>query len=118
MSYDISLLEPGTDDVIEFDEPHQIRGGTHEIGGTTQAWLNVTYNYAKHFVKMGDEGIRTIYGMTGEESIPILEKAISGLKDDAVPINYWKPTEGNAKEALKGLLVFAKARPDGIWAGD
>ena len=95
-----------------------MRGGTYAIGGTRDAWLNVTYNYANHYYRtMGDKGIRAIYGMTGAESIPVLEDAISKLGDD-VSSDYWEDTEGNAKKALCQLLALAKMRPDGIWDGD
>lgn len=118
MSYDIHLLDPVSKKVIEFDTNHQIKGGTYAMSGTTEAWLNITYNYGKHFYRvMGDDGIRSIYGNTGAESIPILESAIEQLGDDIDP-DYWKPTEGNAKRALCGLLAFARMRPDGIWDGD
>ena len=120
MSYDISLKEPVSGEVIQFDAPHQIRGGNYAIGGTTEAWLNITYNYGRHYRRedvFGEEGIRTIYGMTGAESIPVLKKAIAALKDN-VSENYWESTEGNAKKALYGLLAFAQMRPDGIWDGD
>lgn len=118
MSYDIELRDPKTREVIQFDKPHQERGGTYALGGTSEAWLNVTYNYSKHFYRtMGREGIRRLYGLTGKQAIGILEKAISKLGGD-VSGNYWEATEGNAKEALKSLLVFAKLRPDGIFDGD
>lgn len=117
MSYDISLTEPETGTTIQFDEPHDIRGGTYVVGGTSEAWLNVTYNYSQHYRRIGASGIRTIYGMTGKDSIPLLEQAIASLGDD-VSSDYWAATEGNAKQALVGLLSFAKRRPDGIWKGD
>jgi len=118
MSYDIDLKDPVTKEVIEFDEPHLMRGGTYAIGGTTEASLNITYNYGKHYHRVfGEKGIRTIYGMTGAESIPVLEKVISELGDD-VSDNYWEPTEGNAKRPLFQLIALAKMRPDGIWDGD
>jgi hypothetical protein len=118
MSYDIYLNDPVTGCTIELDEPLQMRGGTYKIGGTTEAWLNVTYNYAKHYLRvMGEKGIRTIYGMTGAESIPVLKAAIDELGDDVDP-DYWKPTEGNAKRALCSLLALAQMRPDGVWDGD
>ncbi len=118
MSYDISVINPNTEEVLEFEEPHQIKGGNYAIGGTTEAWLNVTYNYAPHFYKtMGDKGIRCLYGLTGKEAVPILEHAIAKLGDDIDP-DYWKPTEGNAKEALKGLLTFARLLPNGVFDGD
>ena len=55
--------------------------------------------------------------MTGAESIPVLEKAIAPLGDD-VDDDYWKSTEGNAKQALLQLVALAKMRPDGVWNGD
>lgn len=118
MSYDVRLKDSVTDDTIVFDSPHQIKGGTYALGGTTEAWLNITWNYSKHFYRVfGEKGIRELYGKTGAESLSILEKAIAQLKDD-VSDDYWKDTEGNAKKALLGLLAFAKMRPDGIWDGD
>lgn len=118
MSYDISLRDPITDDVLEVETAHQIKGGTYAVGGTTEAWLNITWNYAKHYYRVfGENGIRTIYGMTGAESIPVLKDAIAKLKDN-VSENYWDGTEGNAKRALFGLLALAQMRPDGVWNGD
>lgn len=118
MSYDINLCDPVTRDVLELDDPHDMRGGTYAMGGTREAHLNVTYNYGAIFRKvLGEKGIRTIYGMTGAESIPVLEAAASRLADDATD-NYWDDTEGNAKRALLKLVALAKLRPDGVWDGD
>ncbi len=121
MSYDISLCDPVTHETLEVDDTHFVAGGTRSIGGTKELWLNITYNYGKHFRRddvLGSKGIRSIYGKTGAESIPMLEKAISALGDDVDDSNYWNATEGNAKRALYGLLAFAKMRPDGVWDGD
>jgi hypothetical protein len=118
MSYDICLLDPITKKNILFDDTHLIAGGTRAVGGTREAWLNITYNYSSHFCyALGEKGIRSIYGLTGAESIPVLIAAAEKL-DDNVDEDYWKPTEGNAKRALLGLLAFAKMRPDGVWDGD
>ena len=118
MSYDISLVDPDTGETIELKEPHQERGGTYAMGGTTEAWLNITYNYGPHFRSVfGDEGIRTIYGMTGMDSQQVLETAITKLGDDTDD-DYWAPTEGNVKQSLMGLLRLAVLAPDGVWKGD
>lgn len=146
MSYYISLVDPVTKDVLTLDENQQIEVGPYAIGGTRESSLNITYNYSAIFQKvlvrenkniqitesdaksilMGDFsyedyeeqiGIRIIYGMSGAESISVLEKAISQLSGDTDP-DYWKATEGNAKHALGYLLELAKLRPDGIWMGD
>ena len=109
MSYDISLRDPITHEEIEVDEPHFMRGGTYQIGGCGQ--------YYRREDVLGEKGIRAIYGMTGAESIPILEKAAAALGDDIDP-DYWTPTEGNAKRPLLQLIAMARMRPDGIWDGD
>ena len=118
MSYDIRLNDPITKETIQLDSPHHMRGGTYAIGGTQEAWLNVTYNYYEHYHSVfGENGIRTIYGLTGAESIPLLKEAASKLGDD-ISENYWDATEGNAKKALLQLIALAEMRPDGIWDGD
>ncbi len=141
MSYDIYLVDPITRETLELPEPHQMRGGTYAIGGTTSAHLNVTYNYGEHFWRVFEElpaprplapkwmhtrygdlpesfvGIRTIYGLSGAESLPLLDRAMALLKDD-VTDDYWEATEGNAKRALMQLRALATLRPDGIWDGD
>ena len=121
MSYDISLCDPVTHDTLHANSSHFIGGGTQTIGGTNEFWLNVTYNYGHIYRRedvLGEEGIRAIYGKTGAESIPMLEKAIAALGDDVDNNDYWHATEGNAKRALCGLLAFARMRPDGVWEGD
>lgn len=118
MSYDIDLVHPVSGEVLLLDSPHQMRGGTYAVGGSNECSLNVTYNYAPHFHWIDEEkGIRSIYGLTGAESIPILSNAIDQLGDD-VSENYWACTQGNAKAALIQLRALAQMRPDGIWKGD
>jgi hypothetical protein len=134
MSYDIQLVDAVTGETLELDAPHHMRGGTYAVGGTTEAHLNVTYNYCPQFSRVFEprattaaerhdwgrekfSGVRTIYGMTGAESLPVLDRAISMLADDVDP-DYWKPTDGNAKRALVQLRALAAMRPDGVWAGD
>lgn len=125
MSYDIDLLDPVTRKVIVLDAPHHMRGGTYVVGGTSQASFNITYNYSEIYHKIFPgskdnkdfQGIRSIYGLTGAESIPVLESAINKLANDT-DADYWKPTEGNAKKALMCLLALARMRPDGVWDGD
>jgi len=128
MSYDVRLRgEDG--ETVEFNRPHHMKGGTYVLGGTTLAELNVTYNYSKilHQVltevgpRGGDKhtgGIRSLYGLAAWQSIPILMKAIEQLQDNVVD-DYWEPTEGNVKAALKDLLQLALLSPSGsIWDGD
>jgi len=120
MSYDIYLEHPETGATLELDQPHDIAGGTRIVGGTADCWMNVTYNYSPFLYDVlgSEKGIREIYGKSGAESIPLLERGIAELKSDEGGYSYWESTEGNARRALEGLLVFAKAHPEGIWRGD
>lgn len=117
MSYDIRLRDADGETVC-LDMPHSLRGGTYALGGTTEAWLNVTYNYSKHFYRvLGDKGIRSIYGMRAADSLPLLRAAVEKLSNDTSE-DYWEATEGNAKQALMNLITLAEAAPEGIWDGD
>lgn len=83
MSYDISLVDPVTRETLTMDAPHQMRGGTYAIGGTDEMWVNITYNYARWYYKdyaFGENGIRSIYGLSGAESIPVLKRLLKVLK--------------------------------------
>lgn len=126
MSYDINLLDPITKEVVEINDAHFLRGGTYKVGGSKELTLNITYNYSKilhRVIQLKNTpseyktGIRSLYGMTALEAVPILEAAISNLKDD-VDEDYWKATEGNTKRALNNLLTMCKMRPDAIVEGD
>jgi hypothetical protein len=120
VSYDIYLRHADSPDPIEFMERHQLTGGTYQIGGTTRAWLNVTYNYSQHFRRVLDPevGIRVLYGKTVSETLPLIATAITALGQD-VDDDYWKATEGNARAALLDLFALAARVPaDAVWDGD
>ena len=140
MSYCIELLDPVTKEVLHTDNPHDMQGSTYPINGTTELSLGVTYNYARWYYHAGvfaatkeeSEGIRTIYGKSGAESIPILRSAIAALQALEEDISeqdrlacisvgadgYWMPTKENAIPPLYQLLSMAQLRPDGIWDRD
>lgn len=120
MSYDINIIDPETRKVIQLDKPHTLAGGTYALGGIETLWLNVTYNYGKYFVEaLGIDGVRTLYGKTVRETIPILKEAIKKLGDEPPTNDYWEATPGNAREALQNLLSLARLAPDhGVWQGD
>lgn len=47
------------------------------MGGTTELWLNVTYNYGFIFRKanvLGSEGIQVLANKTGAESIILIDR--------------------------------------------
>lgn len=115
MSYDIRLVDPVTKEQLYSDVAHDMRGGMYAIGGTTELWLNITWNYAHYYYEAtdGDKrfaheeitgytngepdgveiqyGIRGIYGKTGAESIPMLKDLIDRIESNYKDENgEWK----------------------------
>jgi hypothetical protein len=118
MSYWLTLIDPATEQAAIVPDGHDLRGGTYALGGSAEATLNVTYNYANHFRRvLGELGIRTLYGLTGEASLPVLSEAIAQLGTNRSD-DYWEPTEGNARAALENLRLLARACPTATWSGD
>lgn len=108
MSYDISLVDPVTRETLHSDSPHMMTGGMYAVGGTTELWLNITYNYANYYYEVTDGdarfandggdgdvryGIRGIYGKTGAESIPMLKDMIERIKARYMKDGEWIVTK-------------------------
>lgn len=115
MSYDIELKY---DDEIAQVDNHE-DGGTYQVGGSTEAWLNITWNYAEFYYEHldADLGIRWLYGKTGRETEERLAQAVVAL-GTTQHHDYWEPTRGNAGYALNILLGWARQHPDAVWSGD
>ena len=79
-------------------------GGAYKVGGTSQAELNVTYNYSAHF------DFKQLDGKTASDMVPIMEQAVRDLGTERSP-DYWQPTPGNAGYAVSILLAWAKQNP-------
>ena len=109
MSYDVDLED---DDGICEIEPHE-EGGTYVLGGTTDASLNITYNYSKYFYEFLDteKGLRGLDGKKAQDVISKLENAVKGLGTEK-DADYWKATPGNAGHSLSILLQWAKQHPN------
>lgn len=118
MGHDVEIVSKKTRKTLWKRNVHHIRGANYPLGGSNEAHISITFNYWNHFVKvLGEEGIRTIYGMSSKQSIPLLTECIEKL-EDSHSNSYWEPTEGNARKALISLRELARLYPDGIWAGD
>jgi hypothetical protein len=115
VSYDIQLTENG----IPVEITNHSEGGTYPIGGTTDANLNITYNYSWFYYMLLDKdfGIRWIYGKRAQDCIKRLEGAVKKLGVRQYK-DYWAPTPGNAGYALSILLTWAKQYPEAIFTGD
>ena len=107
MGYSIRIKRADGGDAV-LPEKHDITGGTYAVGGTRDAWLYITYNYAAIFARvMGDGGVNQLDGGCVKDSVPVLEKAIAALGEAQPDADYWKATDGNAKKALVGLKAIA-----------
>ena len=125
MSYDIELVDPVTRERLELPSEHVMTGGTYlaeynEATGvfspkpTREAWLNITYNYARYYYEAteGDArfahdeisgydadgnpkpvvtryGIRGIYGKTGADSIPMLQDMLKRIESAYKKDGQW-----------------------------
>ena len=119
MSYDIYLKDPSTGSPIEFSQPHTLTGGTYQVGGSTEAWLNVTWNYSKFFYDaFGEKGIRALYGKTAKEASLMICEAIVKIGPPVPSEDYWAATPGNASMALYNLLTLCAMAPEGVFDGD
>lgn len=107
MSHDIYLKDPVTKKVAKV-LGHLMIGGTykadyHPETGTftpamnTEAWLNITYNYSRYYYECYEEGIEKIYGMSGIESIPVLEEMISVLMNNYQNDGVWMKSKRSKK---------------------
>ena len=122
MSYDISLVDPVTRETLHSDSTHMMTGGTYAVGGTTEMWLNITYNYANYYYEATDGdprfareevsrvyadgtegpkevryGIRGIYGKTGAESIQMLKDMIARIEERYKKNGEWISTKREKK---------------------
>ena len=147
MSYDIYLKDPISKETLELPTAHMMGGGTvhaEMVNGrlvqapTTEAWLNITYNYAPYYYEVTDGdsrfahdevsayyadgtqgpvetqyGIRGIYGKTGAESIPMLQDMISRITAAYQKDGEWITTTRTKYRMLdkRGVEIH-----DPIWA--
>jgi hypothetical protein len=91
-------------------------GGTYVLGGTTEAELNVTYNYSPFFFKHlnAESGLRWLDGKRASDTIEHLENAVAAL-GTSQDTDYWNATPGNAGYVLGILLEWAKQYPGATW---
>lgn len=83
-------------------------GGTYMVGGSTEANLNVTYNYARLY------NFRGLDGRRAADTVGEMKSAICSLGTNRSD-DYWEPSEGNAGYALSILLKWAEHYPDATW---
>ena len=105
MSYDIRITKNG--ETVHALSKHEITGGTYTLGGTSELYLNMTFNYADILVEvLCEEGIDFLHGKRVGETLNKLFEARNKLQYDN-PENYWECTPGNVRKALDNLLKLA-----------
>lgn len=132
MSYTVAIGQE-----IAQVSPHT-EGGTIAVGGSTEARMDVTYNYGWYYhLVFGENGIRHLKGMHVGQSLPLIANAIYRLsapnmrdqynadKDNdhldtwTEPDDYyWKPTPENALAVLKVMMIWGLDNINGIWYVD
>ena len=92
-----------------------------DIGGSE---VNCTYNVSNMFYDwMPDKGIRTIYGLTGQESIEVLRSLREHLENNRLRMLEMEPGNGwgslkNTHALINKMVMLAISYPNEIWAGD
>lgn len=114
MSYDIYIINKDGD-TLTFKDKQDIKGAIYQVGGTKEAYFNITYNYSNVFEKvLGERGIYTLDAKKTADTLDILQKAADSLNDD-ISDDYWRATQGNVKKAILNLIKMAKLLPNGYW---
>lgn len=126
MGYDIYVKNRDGKTVM-LKNKHMVTGGTYAVGGTDEAWISITYNYAPHYYRLwprtdgGDApksafhemftghsgGIRSLYGRPIAEVVEMLSRGCETLKGEPDG-DYWRGSEGNAREALFRLKLICE----------
>jgi len=116
MSYDIGLFD-NHKSMVQVER--YTEGGCYQVDGSTNAKLNITYNYSWFFHEYLDNktGLRWLYGKKAIDTIDRLQVAVNKLGTEQWK-DYWAPTPGNAGHALNILLRWARQHPETIWQGD
>ena len=117
MSYSVSMKN---EDGSICQVPSHTEGGNIVLGGTTDANMNITYNYSWFYYRCldKDKGLRWLYGKSGHEVTHRVSKAVQELGTNKYAKDYWADTPGNAGAALKVLLDWAVMNPNGVFYGD
>lgn len=108
MGYSIDFCHPETGKLLTTKYIHQ-EGSNIVLGGSNDCHITITWNYSKHYYKAldADNGIRWIYGKSGQETAPKLLTAIQKLGCDRYQGNFhtWTLSDnyncsGEEKDAL------------------
>ena len=79
MGYGVSLVHASTKKTVIVDV--HTEGSTYAIGGSSNASMGITYNYAKFYYTVidQDDGLRWLHHRTAKETVPVLKHAIEAI---------------------------------------
>ena len=84
MGYSLWLEDKETGLICKSKRKRVDLGSRLAIGGSDLLEFDITYNYAPYYNKavgFQEKGIRTIYGMSGKDSLPLLNKLRKDIED-------------------------------------
>lgn len=112
MSYDISIIDNKTNNIIESSYPEYIDGYDY----SKPLYLSITFNYSSILSKAfnNKKGIYLLNNRKVSDTINIIEIAINRLKNE-INDDYWSATEGNVKFALLKLYQMSLLGQGGVW---
>ena len=91
-------------------------GGTQAVGGSTEAWVSITFNYAEVYFLFNFDLRKTLDGKKASTVLPKLKKVWNKLKGcKPFKNDYWAPTPGNAGVPIKLILGWAEQHPDAVF---
>src|SRR5262249_40187494 len=112
MSYWVYLIDDNGQPV---EVERHSEGGTHVLGGTPTAELNITYNYSKFFREtLGEDGLHELHHQKAGDMLTRLKQAVATLGTER-DSDYWKATRGNAGYALSILAAWAQEHPAAVF---
>lgn len=81
MGYGIYIKDPQTGETINIDEKHHIIGSIYQVGGSTELYLSITYNYSPFYYRKETLGESTkIYGEKPVDgALPVLQEEAGGI---------------------------------------
>ena len=121
MGYSIYIKDPDTGETIELAEPHHIAGSTYCIGGTTELYLSITYNYSPFYYRAETLGESTkVYGEKPVDgALPVLHEEYGGIYGlQALTIPQARERVLRAINALRDEALDEHGRPYVLTASD
>lgn len=113
MGYDISLEKNG--ETAKLNKPVELKGSVYAVGGSSEASYSITFNYSGFYKDAfkDPEGIGCLNGLSYDEGLAKIARAISKLSDENLP-----PTIEELRQEEAQCIAELKARKEGDFLFD